>query len=165
MTRFADGPVVEVSASIDASAAVVWDLVTDINLPARFQSEFVEAEWIDEGPALEARFLGRNQRGEREWETTSWVVAYEPMRAFGWAVHDRDNPVATWTYFLDRTDRATVLRYHRILGPGRSFITALIRKDPENEEAIVAARDEEHRGHMQAVVDGIKDLAETTTDD
>jgi len=161
MTRFADGPVVEVSVSIDAPVAVVWDLVTDINLPARFQNEFVEAEWIDEGPAIEARFLGRNRRGERTWETTSWVVAYEPMKAFGWAVSDRENPGATWTYFLDEADDTTVLRYHRVIGPGPSGMTSAIERQPDREEEIIAVRDDQHRESMLAVLEGIRDLAET----
>lgn len=160
MTRFEDDPVVEVSTSIHAPIDAVWDLVTDITLPARFQDEFVEAEWIDDGPALGARFIGRNNRGERRWETTSWVVAYEPMSAFGWAVSDQDNPGATWTYYLDEADTATILRFHRVLGPGPSGLTAAIERNPEAEEAIIAARDEEQRQNMQAVVAGIRELAE-----
>jgi hypothetical protein len=27
-----------------------------------FQDEFAEAEWIDDGPSLEARFIGRNMQ-------------------------------------------------------------------------------------------------------
>jgi hypothetical protein len=160
MTRFKDGPTVEVSVDIDAPIDVVWDLVTDINVASRFQDEFVEAEWIDDGPTLEARFIGRNTRGEREWETTSWVVSYEPHKAFGWAVSNRDNPGATWTYLLDRTDSGTLLRYHRVLGPGPSGLTAAIDRNPEAEEEIISARDEQQRQNMQAVVDGIKELAE-----
>jgi hypothetical protein len=77
MTRFADGPVVQVATEIAASTDVVWGLVTDINLPSRFQDEFLGAEWLDDGPAPGARFSGRNQRRGRRWETTSWVVAFE----------------------------------------------------------------------------------------
>jgi hypothetical protein len=149
-----------VSLDIDAPIDVVWDLVTDINVASRFQEEFVEAEWVDDGPALEARFIGRNSRGDRKWETTSWVVDYEPHKAFGWAVSDRDNPGATWTYFLDANDSGTLLRYHRILGPGPSGLTAAIDRHPEAEEEIIAARDDEQRQNMQAVVEGIKELAE-----
>ncbi|MFV1962983.1 MAG: SRPBCC family protein, partial [Acidimicrobiia bacterium] len=109
MTRFADGPVVEVSVSIRAPLEIVWNLVSDINLPARFQDEFVEADWIDEGPAKDARFVGRNQKGDRRWETTSWLVVYELMKAFGWAVSDRDNPGATWTFLLEESDSGTAL--------------------------------------------------------
>jgi len=161
MTRFVDGPVVEVSVSIDAPVAVVWDLVSDINLPAQFQSEFVEAEWLDEGPTRDARFVGKNRKGDRRWETTSWLVTYEPMTSFGWAVSDKDNPGATWTYFLEESDGGTMLRYHRLVGPGPSGLTSAIKKYPEREEEIIAARDKEHRAHMQAVLDGIKTLAES----
>ena len=160
MTRFVDAPEVEVSVSIDAPAEAVWGLVIDINLPAQFQKEFVEAEWLDEGPALGARFIGRNQRGDRKWETTSWVVAYEPLVAFGWAVSDKENPGATWTYGIDRDGDTTILRYHRILGPGPSGLTAIIERYPEREEQFIAARDEEQRQNMQAVLEGIKGLAE-----
>lgn len=161
MTRFADRSEVEVSVDIAAPPSAVWDLVTDINLPARFQREFRRADWIDPGPALGAAFRGHNARKDLEWETTSWVVSYEPERAFGWAVSDRDNPGATWTYRLDPVDAGTRLTFHRVLGPGPSGITRLIARYPDAEEAIIARRDAEHRAHMQAVVEGIKALAES----
>lgn len=163
MTRFEDKPETEVSVRINAPIDVVWDLISDINLPARFQGEFVDAEWIDDGPALEARFLGRNERGEWKWETTSWIVRYEPNAVFSWAVSDRDNPGATWTYFVDDTAGVTVLRFHRTLGPGPSGLTAAIERNPENEEQIIANRTAEQRENMRAVVDGIKKLAEESS--
>ena len=164
MTRFTDGPFVEVSTVIDAAPETVWDLVTDINLPARFQDEFRGAEWLDDaGPGPDAAFRGRNQRGDRKWETTSYVVAYQPGRLFGFAVEDRAKPGATWTFRLEPSGAATTLTYDRTLGPGPSGITRIIAKHPEREEEIIAARDETHRGNMQAVVDGIKAIAEGTS--
>lgn len=160
MTRLADRPEVAISVDIAAPPSVVWELVTDINLPARFQSEFRHAEWIDPGPTLGAAFKGHNARKDLEWETTSWVVSYEPERAFGWAVSDRDNPGATWTYRLEPIDAGTKLTFHRVLGPGPSGITRLIARHPDDEEEIIARRDAEHRANMQAVVDGIRALAE-----
>jgi uncharacterized protein YndB with AHSA1/START domain len=161
MTRFADGPVVEVATEIAAPPAVVWDLVTDINLSAGFQDEFQEARWLDgDGPALGASFRGHNRLGEREWETTSYVVAYEPEREFGWAVSDRDDPGATWTFRLESSDVGTRLIYHRRLGPGPSGLTRAIANRPEQEEEIIAARDETHRQNMQGVLAGIKATAE-----
>ena len=163
MVRFVDGPVVEVSAHIAAPISRVWDLVTDINLPARFQDEFRGAEWLDDGgPGLGHSFRGRNGRDEREWETTSWVVFYEPEREFGWAVSDKENPGATWTYRLEPEGGGTRLVYHRMLGPGPSGITRLIERHPDREEELIASRDETHRSNMQGVVDGIKALAEDT---
>ena len=162
MTRFADGPVVEVSVSINALPGVVWDLVTDINIAARFQDEFQEAEWIDEGPRLGARFVGRNRMGEQAWETTSTIVAFEPGSVFRWAVNDVDDPVATWTFRLEPEIAGTRLIYHRIVGPGRSGLTWAIKQDPDHEEEIIARRDAQHRKHMQAVLEGIKGIAEAS---
>ncbi|MGI9528758.1 MAG: SRPBCC family protein [Acidimicrobiia bacterium] len=160
MTRFADGPTVEVIAHINAPASVVWSYIADINLSARFQDEFVEAEWLDAGPALDARFLGRNVSGSRSWETTSTVVGFEPNRLFAWAVDDVDNPGATWTFRIEENGTNTVLIYHRVVGPGPSGLTAAIEKYPEREEEFIDNRDAQHRKHMQAVVDGVKELAE-----
>jgi uncharacterized protein YndB with AHSA1/START domain len=162
MTRFADRPVVEVSIDIAASPGVVWALVTDIDLPARFQDEFQGAEWVEgDGPAVGSAFRGRNQRNSREWETTSYVVECEPNQAFGWAVDDPLNPGATWTFSLDPIPTGTTLTYHRRVGPGPSGLTTAIEEYPEQEEEIIAARDETHRQNMQAVIEGVKDLAET----
>lgn len=159
-----DQPEVEVSADIAAGPAAVWALVTDIGLPARFQDEFRGAEWIDAtGPGPGAAFLGRNRRGDRAWETTSYVVSFEQERVFGWAVEDRERPAATWTFRLEPRAGGTRLVFHRRLGPGPSGLTRIIAKYPEREEEFVAARDEEHRRNMQAVVDGIKDLAEAAS--
>jgi uncharacterized protein YndB with AHSA1/START domain len=150
-----------VSIDIDAPPAAVWKLVTDINLPARFQDEFRGAEWVDtDGPALGAAFLGRNERGEWKWETTSWVVTYEPERAFGWAVSDRDNPGSVWTYLLEPAGDGTTLTFHRRLGPGPSGLTSAIERRPDREEEIIAARDAEQLANMNGVVAGIKGLAE-----
>ncbi len=162
MARFADQPVVEVSADIAAPPEAVWRLVTDINLPARFQDEFREAWWLGGGgPGPGAEFRGRQQRGDREWETVSYVTEFEEGRTFGWAVSDKDNPGATWTFHVEPDGDRTRLTYRRVLGPGPSGVTSIIAKYPEREEEIIASRDETHRRNMQAVVDGVKALAET----
>lgn len=160
MAMFADGPVVEVTASIDASVSAVWALVTDINIPARFQDEFQGAEWIGNDRGLGASFRGMNERGERAWETTSWVVDYEPERLFSWAVSDVENPGATWTYVLEPADAGTLLTFRRKLGPGPSGLTAAIAKYPDREAEIIANRDATHVANMTAVVEGIKMIAE-----
>ncbi len=57
--RLADEPGTWAEVRIDAPSAQVWDLVTDLDLPARFSEEFMGAEWTDGGPAVGARFVGR----------------------------------------------------------------------------------------------------------
>ena len=79
--RYADGPTVEVSRRIAASTDVVWELVSDINVPARFSSEFIGAEWVGEasGGALGACFEGQNRHDAiGSWSTTSTLRTRQP---------------------------------------------------------------------------------------
>ena len=48
MVKYADGPTVEVDVLVTAPIERVWVLVSDIELPARFSSEFLGARWIDD---------------------------------------------------------------------------------------------------------------------
>jgi hypothetical protein len=45
--RYRDGPTTQVDLVIAAPAPVVWALVCDIQLPARFSSEFDGGAWLD----------------------------------------------------------------------------------------------------------------------
>lgn len=160
MVRFSETPTVRVSADIAAPPERVWELISDIDLPARFSTEFQGAEWLDE-PGVGARFVGRNQH-ERigSWETTSWVVAYEPGRCFGWAVENPDDPVAVWRFDLEASADGTHLVYTAQLGPGPSAITRLIEQHPDKEEKIIGRRLAEWKDNMEATVAGVKELAE-----
>jgi hypothetical protein len=161
--RYADGPTVEVDVHVEAGADRVWELVTDINLPARFSSEFQGARWLGgaTGPALGARFAGRNRHpAAGEWETTCVVVACEPRRVFAWAVGDPSHPSATWRFEVVEEAGGVRLRQWAQIGPAPSGLTPAIEAMPDKEERIVARRLEEHRTNMQANVDGIKALAE-----
>ncbi|MCP4966165.1 MAG: SRPBCC family protein [bacterium] len=162
MARYANKPSTEVSIDIAASPEAVWDLVTDINLPARFSNEFQGADWIDtDQPALGAQFMGRNKRGETtEWDTTCTVTWFKPLRDFGYAVEDVESPAARWRYTLEPSGGGTRLTMWAEMGPGRSGVSWFIRQHPEQEEEIVAMRLEEWQANMEATLAGIKDLAE-----
>lgn len=155
-----DNHTLEVSVDIEAPIETVWDLVSDINLSAHFQSEFIGAEWIGNERGPGSAFVGRNERKGHAWETTCYVVAHDPPHAFGWAVDDREAPGATWTFRLEEIDGGTLLRYERVIGPGPSYLRYAVEKYPEREEEIVATRSAEHAANMQLVIDGVKRLAE-----
>ncbi len=164
MTRYADGPGVEVSIVVDAPVAKVWELVSDVNLPGRFSDEFQAAEWLDGavGPAVGARFRGRNYHPLiGEWHTTSTITDFEPGRRIAWAVSDVDNPGSSWCFELEPAGTGTRVRQRARLGPGPSGVSYEIDLDPEHEEQIVERRLGEHRTNMQRNLDGIKALAES----
>ena len=159
--RLSDHPSVEVDVHVDATAPAVWDLVTDVNLPARFSSEFRGAEWLDdETPDLGSRFRGHNQRGERTWSTTCTVTEFEPDSVFTWTVEDLENPVAIWSFRLAPEGDGTRLSMRAQLGPARSGFSRAVEAEPEREEEIVADRLDAWRRNMLATVEGVRDVAE-----
>ena len=160
--RYAEGPTAEVEVLVEAPPERVWALVTDIDLPARFSQELLGAEWLDEGPALGARFVGRSRHEALgAWETTSWVNRYEPLRAFGWAVSDLDEPSATWWFELEEEEGGVRLRQCARMGPAPSGLSIAIAAMPDKEERIVARRLQEFERNMLATLEGMKQLAES----
>ena len=154
---------VVVESELAAPPARVWQLVSDITLMPRFSSELHQVSWADgfDRPALGARFLGANRHpAVGEWTTTSQIVDFDPPRLFGWAVGHPDRPAAIWRFELEPTPTGTRLRYLARLGPGRSGVTALIERDPDRAEQIIANRMQQWRAGMQAVVAGIEALAD-----
>jgi hypothetical protein len=150
---------------IAAPAAVVWALVCDIQLPARFSSEFNGGEWLDgaSSPAPGARFTGRNYHPARgNWETTSTICQYQPERVLGWAVGDPDQPSAQWRFTLaaDADGTGTRLIQWMQIGPGPSGISEAIEAMPDKESRILQRRLGEHSANMTATLAGIKELAE-----
>jgi uncharacterized protein YndB with AHSA1/START domain len=162
--RYSDCPTVEVTVTIAASPDLVWGLVSDIQLPARFSSEFLGAEWLDgvTAAASGARFVGRNNHPAiGEWQTTSTICDFEPGRRFGWAVGDADQPSATWRFTLEPDGAGTRLTQWMQMGPARSGINLAIDAMPEKESKILHRRVAEHRANMEATLAGIKHLVET----
>ena len=161
--RYADCPTTETELVIRASPAAVWPLVCDIEIPARFSSEFQGGQWLDgaTGPGLGARFLGRNHHPARgSWETVSTVCELEPERVFGWAVGDPAAPAARWRFTLEPDGPGTRARQWMQMGPGASGISELIQQMPDKEHRILQRRLAEHQANMAATLAGIKALAE-----
>jgi hypothetical protein len=164
--RYIDGPTTEAKTTIHAAADVVWALITDINLPAKFSSEFTGADWITAGPALGATFAGRNHHSAiGGWQTTCTVTRCEHHQVFEWCVGEPDNPSAKWRFTLEPTSEPTqdgvTLTQWMQMGPAPSGLTPAIEAMPDKEERIIARRLGEHQANMQATVDGVKQLAET----
>lgn len=164
--RYSDCPTVTVSIDVDASAATVWELVSDIGLSGRFSTEVSGAEWIDgaDGAALDARFVGHSLHNAiGEWSTTCIVTGFEVERVFEWSVIGRDGDVSSiWRYTIDdQGDGSVRLDFWFQMGPGRGGLNYAIDRMPDKEERIVARRLEEHRVNMERMVSGIKEVAES----
>lgn len=92
------------SVRIEASAEDLYDLVTDVAGMGRFSTECIGGDWLDgaTGPAIGARFRGRNRRGWVRWSTVNRVVAAERGVEFAF---ETDGSGARWTYRFEPDGR------------------------------------------------------------
>lgn len=161
--RYLDCPTTQAELTIAAPAPVVWALVCDIQLPARFSSEFDGGEWLDGAsrPALGARFTGCNYHpAVGRWQTTSTICEYQPEQVLGWAIGDPAHPAARWRFTLAAQADGTRLTQWMQIGPAPSGVSAAIEARPDKESAILRRRLAEHQSNMTATLTGIKELAE-----
>ena len=93
------------STEIAASPEAVWALVSDLPAMGRFSPENVGGSWKGgaTGPAVGARFTGRNRAGLRRWSTQVRVSRCEPGRAFAFDVSSFGLAVSRWSYDLEPT--------------------------------------------------------------
>lgn len=161
--RYADTPTVEVETWIDAAPERVWALVSEVEVMPTMSSELQSVTWLDgaTGPAVGNKFVGRSKHVDLgEWETTSYVVEYEPGRVFAWAVEDPDKPSAVWRFRLEPKDGGTQLFQWARLGPGRSGLSHAIDRMPEKEQKIVYVRLKEFERGMTGTLAEIKQRVE-----
>ena len=159
--RYADGPTIEVCRTIAATPAELWPYVSDIDLPARFSSEFQGAEWLDgaTGPSLGARFRGTNEHPVvGRWQVECTIVEFEPERVMGWQVAGPDGVAAQWRFTLEPVEGGTLVTQWCRIGPGRSGLSPAIERMPDREHDIVERRLAEHAGNMQKNLDGLAAL-------
>lgn len=159
---YADAPTVEVSIWIAAPPQRVWEVASDIHAIAESSCELQRVEWADtDVPRIGSRFTGYNRHPALgEWSAVSHVVEFEPLRVFGWAVGDPDNPSAKWRLSLAPEGGGTRLTEWMQLGPAPSGLSLAIAAMPDKEQKIVFVRLREFEAGMLATLDHLKQRAE-----
>jgi uncharacterized protein YndB with AHSA1/START domain len=101
--------VVTVEREVAAPAGELWAMVSDVTRMGEWSPEATGAKWSKgaAGPAVGARFTGRNAAGWRRWSTAGEVVECEPGRVFAFDVSAGPFKVATWTYRFEPTTTGT----------------------------------------------------------
>ncbi|MDE0497510.1 MAG: nitroreductase family protein [Acidimicrobiaceae bacterium] len=156
--RVADGQGVAAEIDTDARPRTVWDVITDISMPAQFSEEFLGAEWTSEGdPGVGSTFRGRNSIPDVfDWETDCIVTAWEERSAFEWRVTDTDNPGATWRFDLAEQGGGSRLRFSMLIGQENNGTVPMALRDPAKEQRVLNRRRDVLRANMQRVVEGVK---------
>lgn len=95
------------SVRIEAPAAEVYKLVSDIARTGRWSPTCVRCQWTDpDQTGVGATFTGYNETPSRSWQTTSMVIAAEPGRRFAWEV---GKGYVRWSYDLQPAGDGTEL--------------------------------------------------------
>jgi uncharacterized protein YndB with AHSA1/START domain len=99
-------PDVVVERHIAAEPEQLWAMVADVTRMGEWSPETVGGRWVGgaTGPAVGARFRGKNQIGVRRWSTTCTVTEAEPGRSFVFRVHSGPLEVAEWGYRFEPAD-------------------------------------------------------------
>ena len=102
---------VEVTKIIAATPEQLYALVSDLPRMGEWSPENHGGKWIQgaTGPAVGAKFKGKNSHGWRRWSTLATVVLADPGREFAFDVKAAGLKVAQWGYRLSAVDEGTAV--------------------------------------------------------
>lgn len=92
------------STTVQAPPERVYDTVSDVTRVPEWSPECVGGRWVGgaDGPAVGARFEGRNRRGPVRWRTRPKVVAADRPREFAFVMGLPGYGALTrWTYEIE----------------------------------------------------------------
>ena len=163
--RIQDGPGVVAEIDTDARPRQVWEVISDINMPAKFSDEFAGAEWLsDDEIAAGAIFRGRSATSDgREWETNCIVTEWVERETFEWRTTDPENPGAIWRFDLAEQGTGSRLRFSMVIGKENNSTAPRAMADPSLENQILFERRLIHKANMQSVLEGVKALVDPGT--
>ena len=163
--RIQDGPGVVAEIDTDARPRQVWEVISDINMPAKFSDEFAGADWLsDDEIAAGAIFRGRSAISDgREWETNCIVTEWVERETFEWRTTDPENPGAIWRFDLAEQGAGSRLRFSMVIGKENNSTAPRAMADPSLENQILFERRLIHKANMQRVLEGVKALVDPGT--
>ncbi|HWC33300.1 MAG TPA: SRPBCC family protein [Mycobacteriales bacterium] len=146
---------IEVSTEIRADAERLYDMVSDLANMGQWSPEAQGGRWLGGGgPALGARFLGRNRSGWRRWVTVAKVTAADRGKRFAFSVTSGPLKVADWSYeFASEGEQTKVTE--RWVDQRSAFMHRL-----SNVLIGVSDRADHNRRNMEATLEALKRSAE-----
>jgi uncharacterized protein YndB with AHSA1/START domain len=136
------------SVHIEAPPEKVYDLVSNVTRMGEWSPETVSCQWVDgaTGPAVGAKFKGRNKAGIMRWSTTPEVTAAEPGREFAFKTSDTN-----WRYTFEPDGSGTKVT-ESFDAPHYNFFLNLVQPVRKRQPAIIQG--------MQTTLERIKAAAE-----
>jgi hypothetical protein len=148
-----------VSLRIAAPADRLYAIVTDVANMGQLSPECTGGSWVAgaTGPAVGARFKGRNKRGIARWSTTNEVVEADAGRAF--AFNTRQSGTC-WRYSFEPDGDGTTVTESRTAFRDRPLLARVFSAVALGG---VADHEDEMRAGMRATLERLKAVAETPT--
>lgn len=149
----------EASIDIDAPPELVYDLIADVTAMPEWAVETDRCRWLGgaSGPAVGARFRGRNRHRGRRWSTTCTVTAAEPGRRFAFDVGGLGLRTAQWEYVIEPRGGGC-----RVTESTRPLVPAAVVK-ASNWLLGVRDRNAHNRANIERTLAGLKRHAEART--
>jgi uncharacterized protein YndB with AHSA1/START domain len=94
---------VSAQRTIAASPDALWKMVSDITRMGEWSPENQGGEWIKgaTGPAVGAKFRGKNASTKRSWKTDCTVVEATPGQSFAFDSKAAGLKIARWSYAFE----------------------------------------------------------------
>jgi uncharacterized protein YndB with AHSA1/START domain len=149
----------EATVRVEAPPDEVYELVSDVTRMGEWSPETTSADWVGgaTGPAVGAKFKGRNRHGLARWSTTPRVVAAEPGREFAFTTSWLGNDSTRWTYRFEPDDGGTrVTESFEMLEDVKWYFTASERllMGVKDRKADLEAAMAKTLDRLKAVVEG-----------
>ena len=145
------------SVTVAAPPERVWDMISDVTRMGDWSPETVSATWLGgaSGPAVGAKFKGRNKRGFMRWSGTCEVLAADRGSKFSFLRISRIDDGTEWSFTMEAKDGGTVLtetaKQRRLPGaPAQLFGRVMFGAD----------RDAQIRQGMRNTIERLKAAAE-----
>ena len=99
----------EVTVHIEAPPERIYELISDVTRMGEWSPETYAADWVDgaTGPAVGAKFKGRNKEGFLRWSTTPEVIAADPGREFAFVTKFGARESTRWRYVMTPSGSGT----------------------------------------------------------
>ena len=142
---------VSVTRDVTAPVDTVWAMVTDLPRMGEWSPENQGGEWIKgaTGPAVGAKFKGRNSNGEKSWSTMVEVNHFDAPRKFSFGLMVFGKNWCDWVYEVEPT--ASGCRVTHSWVDHRSGFSSKLGKIVSG----VADRAEHNRRNMEVTLDNL----------
>ena len=98
----------EISETIEADAAAIYALISDLPRMGEWSTENIGGEWTSGTPgAVGSRLLGTNRIKSFERSDPVEITVAEPDACFEFVAAPDDGPYVRWTYRLEPLEMAT----------------------------------------------------------